>query len=660
MTFFSFRRFPILLAISFVLVGCIVFIAGSRRVDIYYTGSLDGRLDGCTCFGYPTAGLVKTARELRIRNTDNSVLLDTGDVFEAGPNEMLAAELRESYRELGFDAVAAGEQDTSNGLDVFFGDLAAGAFSSQNIKRVGSGTGPSEPVFVRRGDLAVLVITITGEESFSLYPKEFRDKLEILPVDSVIKYSVAKHSDADLFVVLYHGSEVAASEIASRYPKLDAVIFGHEKKLVDVSVSGNVPLYSPGEDGNRIGIVSIHVSPFGRKTIKNRFILFDYLKDVDDTAIRTRVMRYNDYFVRTTGLERDVEASPGSGAKGIFEFSYFYSPNCRSCLDFLGKRIPEASRETSILIKAHKRNIMDPAEMEALDVELGKRGLSGTGFPVIVSENGILQGEEEIRAHFTELVRGEQNFRTDLGVKSSAEKMKKGGSPVILPVMAAALLDGINPCAFTTIIFLLSSLAVAGRGRKQILLIGACFTGSVFITYTAIGLGAFALLRAGSLFPFFSALMRYGMVAVLTVFSVLSAIDFFRVRSGNADTMILQLPVKAKLRIHAAIRNQRHSGGLIVSSILMGALVAAFELGCTGQVYLPTIIYIVKSEQSLRGYGYLVLYNLFFVFPLLLVFISSYLGMNNKTVSNLFSRYLGTVKAATAVLFACFAVLLIL
>lgn len=36
-----------------------------------------------------------------------------------------------------------------------------------------------------------------------------------------------------------------------------------------------------------------------------------------------------------------------------------------------------------------------------------------------------------------------------------------------IAVLAAGLLDGINPCVFTTLLFLISSLAMAGKKKKK-------------------------------------------------------------------------------------------------------------------------------------------------------------------------------------------------
>ena len=62
-------------------------------------------------------------------------------------------------------------------------------------------------------------------------------------------------------------------------------------------------------------------------------------------------------------------------------------------------------------------------------------------------------------------------------------------------VLSAALIDGVNPCAFATIIFFLSYLHIARRSRREILQVGAAFIIGVFVTYFAMGAGLIQLME---------------------------------------------------------------------------------------------------------------------------------------------------------------------
>lgn len=56
-------------------------------------------------------------------------------------------------------------------------------------------------------------------------------------------------------------------------------------------------------------------------------------------------------------------------------------------------------------------------------------------------------------------------------------------------IPAAGLLDGVNPCAFATIIFLLSYLQVTRKTPREIAQIGIAYILGVFTAYFVIGLG---------------------------------------------------------------------------------------------------------------------------------------------------------------------------
>jgi threonine/homoserine/homoserine lactone efflux protein len=86
---------------------------------------------------------------------------------------------------------------------------------------------------------------------------------------------------------------------------------------------------------------------------------------------------------------------------------------------------------------------------------------------------------------------------------------------------------------------------------------------------------------------------------------------------------------------------------------LTGLVVSVLELACTGQLYLPTLLF-VQGEPGLRAHAlsYLVLYNVFFVVPLIVVFVVAALGVSSARLAGLVQRHTGTVKLLTAIVFA--------
>ena len=217
------------------------------------------------------------------------------------------------------------------------------------------------------------------------------------------------------------------------------------------------------------------------------------------------------------GTVRQERDSPAQGAAwsradtaANLTVSYFYTPGCRSCEEFLSVEIPRLSRELGIGITVEKRDLLDPATFEQLSREAAVRGRALTEVPVLLAGDTLLVGEKEIRARLSGILADLAAGQPRAAAPQSAAS--PGGVPrdlALLPVLAAGLIDGINPCAFTTLIFLLASLALAGRGRREVLLIGALFSAAVFLTYFLIGLGFFAALRAASAVPLVSTVLRW-------------------------------------------------------------------------------------------------------------------------------------------------------
>jgi hypothetical protein len=353
-----------------------------------------------------------------------------------------------------------------------------------------------------------------------------------------------------------------------------------------------------------------------------------------------------------------IDGSPPSGGKTpaageAILLTYFYTPGCRSCERFLAEEVPRLAREWGVAIDVIRRDVLADGGYEEYARVAGSLGTAVRAIPgLLVGQDVLLQGEEEIRTRLAAALGGEAAPAAETARGPAASV----GALSVLPVLAGGLLDGVNPCAFTTLIFLLASLALAGRERREVLLIGGLFTLAVFATYFAVGLGLFAALRAAVAFPLVSRIIRWALVAVLAVFAGLSARDAVLASRGRASDMTLQLPGFLKRRIHASIRTRVRSTALAASALGLGFLVSVFEFACTGQVYLPTLAYLSRLGDA-RAVPLLAVYNLGFIAPLVAVFAASWAGVTSRGLTAFFQRHLVAVKALLAVFFAGLAVL---
>ncbi len=230
-----------------------------------------------------------------------------------------------------------------------------------------------------------------------------------------------------------------------------------------------------------------------------------------------------------------------------------------------------------------------------------------------------------------------------------------------LAVVLAGLVDGLNPCAFATIIFFVSYLSLSGKKGKQILITGASFTLGVFIAYLVVGLGFYKVLDLISEFTSVISKIVYVFTAVLClVLAVLSIRDFFKVRKGDLSDMALKLPEPLRKRINQTVREGRKASSYVIGAFVTGLLISLLELACTGQIYLPVIISMSSvPEMRAQALFYLVLYNLMFIVPLIVVFILAYYGTSSKQFTDFLRKHAGAVKIGMAIVFLILATWLI-
>jgi len=358
-------------------------------------------------------------------------------------------------------------------------------------------------------------------------------------------------------------------------------------------------------------------------------------------------------------------AAPAAEASSSgLELNYYYTSGCRSCEEFLSAELPKLEASYGVRVVLHRRDLLDPAVYEELLAFASSIGADIRAVPALRLGSTLLQGDEEIRSRLPALLiaRGGESAPAEQAQAHNATRVESKAAVTLsaLPVMAAGLVDGVNPCAFTTLIFLLASLALAGRGRREILAIGALFTLGVFLTYLGVGLGLFAALRAAGAMVLVSTILRWALFTALLVFAGLSVYDYTRIRSGRPSEIILQLPTALKLRIHASIRTRAKTAALAGSSFVLGFLVSIFEFACTGQVYLPTLAYLAREKGSSGAILLLILYNLCFIAPLVAVFAASWFGVSSKRIASVFQRRMGAVKLGLAAVFLVLAALTLL
>src|SRR3989344_9186901 len=182
----------------------------------------------------------------------------------------------------------------------------------------------------------------------------------------------------------------------------------------------------------------------------------------------------------------------------------------------------------------------------------------------------------------------------------------------LLPLVAiAALIDSINPCAFSILLLTVAFLFSIGKARSGILKIGGIYILGIFIVYILIGLGILQVLHLFNT-PHFMAKLGAALLIVLGAINLIN--EFF-----PSFPIKLHIPRAAHSKMAELMEKAS-----VPTAFLLGALVGLCEFPCTGGPYLMVLGLLHDRGTYFTGVGYLFLYNLIFVLPLLIIlFIAS-------------------------------------
>ena len=170
-------------------------------------------------------------------------------------------------------------------------------------------------------------------------------------------------------------------------------------------------------------------------------------------------------------------------------------------------------------------------------------------------------------------------------------------------VVVAALIDSINPCAFGVLLFLMAVLLSMGSAKRA-MRSGLIYSAVIFTVYLAAGFG---IMRLIGIFDILDT-VRVIAGALILIGGLIEVKDYFWEDRGFS----LKIPKGTKPLLEKFVRK-----GTLPAIIILGVLVALVELPCTGGIYLG-ILGLISDGGSL-GTLYLVVYNLIFVLPLILI-----------------------------------------
>lgn len=351
---------------------------------------------------------------------------------------------------------------------------------------------------------------------------------------------------------------------------------------------------------------------------------------------------------------------------------YFFQKNCKKC--------SRQEKELELLLADLPELTIDRFDVATLDgLAILRRAMNHFRLPtddtrnlapMLCWQDGFITGRLADAAELKKaLARYREPYETFWQAPVSdaerqAEKnlqQRRLGKGAIGLIISAGLIDGFNPCAFATSIFLLSYLLYLKRRPRDIALVGAFFCLGVFLTYVLFGVGLSFLIDILNRAAWMKTIIYGGLGIAGVILAIGHLRDALRYRrTGKTKDMALGLDKQTHQRIHTWIKRltDHKSWLMIPAALLLGAIVSSMELACTGQIYLPTLAAINADGINLRAVLLLLLYNFFFILPLAIITALAVMGVGAQPVAAWARKNVVATKVAMAVLFACLAVLM--
>lgn len=191
-------------------------------------------------------------------------------------------------------------------------------------------------------------------------------------------------------------------------------------------------------------------------------------------------------------------------------------------------------------------------------------------------------------------------------------------------VVCGAAVDAINPCALSILILLMASMLIEGE-RKKALLVGFSFIAAIYLSYFFLGLGALKLIRSYTLTY---SRVFYNVVGVIAlIFGALNIKDYFWYGGGG---FIMEVPRRWRPKMKALITGAATPWG----AFTIGFIISLFLLPCLSGPYIVILGMLAAKATFWKAFLYMILYNVIFVAPMIIVVLAMYFGLPPEKAEN--------------------------
>lgn len=428
------------------------------------------------------------------------------------------------------------------------------------------------------------------------------------------------------------------ADIQARYPELriEMLEINDNKTNLETFLAMPIPVGS----GTMRSIPAIFIG-------KNASIGENEVKDHFEEYILAEKQRI------AAGTPADPTPLPVSGLSAGSSVSvnavYFYSNSCSHCEKVKPVIANVSARYPDLNLTQLEIN-HDAGNRELFNQLSTRYGISNPGVPSIFIGNVVLIGEGQITNRFEAEILAEQQRIASGGTPANLTLSNSGGQPAapalsLLMVVGAALVDSLNPCGLSVLVFLLISMAAAG-GRKRILLVGGVYIAAMFLFHLLVGIGLFSAFALSGLAKPFSIIG--GLIAL--ILGIITLADVLR----NRETYLLSIPESGKGLLGTYARK-----ATMPAAFILGVLAGMLGFTCTGGIYISILGLMGRDMTIMTGLPWLVLYNIVFVLPLVLVTLLVAYGISPERAERWKNENKRTVRVVIGVILIALGIIIL-
>jgi len=254
--------------------------------------------------------------------------------------------------------------------------------------------------------------------------------------------------------------------------------------------------------------------------------------------------------------------------------------------------------------------------------------------------SGSCEAEQSLPCETEVSSKAPQPFMLDFfGHKLSLDEV---GLPLF--TLAMGLLDGFNPCSLWVLILMISLLAPMNNRLRMTVIAGTfvAVEGLAYFIFMAAWLNLFLLIGL-------SRISEIVIAAIALLAGMINLKDFWFYGRGFS----LSIPDASKPDIYAGMRRILHAEnltGALIGTVVLAVLVQIVEFMCTsGFPALYTRILTLKQLDSMSYYGYLLLYNVAYMFDDVIILAIGVITLSQRRLQEKEGRWLKLISGLVMV-----------